>query len=323
MTLLKRPPDGDRQPLLSIAVPAYNRVPLLRRCLDSVLSQANDEIELLISDDSTTDAPGILARDILESSAVRSSYVRNVPSRGMAANWNACIGMSSGRYVLVLHDDDFLYPGAVSRMTNACRHANWTVGLFDVAVVNEQEKRVRPLWPHRTRYLPPATALRRVLSNSSYVRFPGMVIARSAYETLGTFDAGVGPAADLDMWIRLFGRYGLWKFSGLTAGYRVHAGALTSEMWKPEVLSVLDELFSQVMELGILPRAEIERNRAAWFHRFILAGAVRELRHGRRDRARDVMRLFDLPDMRSLQSSVLWRCLRASFSLLLFEAIPS
>ena len=303
-------------PLLTIAVPAYNRVSLLRRCLDSVLSQVTNQVEVLVSDDSTTDAPGEVARDLLRSTRVRSAYSRNRPRRGMAANWNECIRRSSGRYVLVLHDDDFLYPGAISVLIATCGRMDWAVGLFDVRVVDEANKQVRPRWPHRSRYLPPAVALRRILSNSAFVRFPGVVVARSAYETVGLFDTSVGHPADLEMWIRLVRRYGLWRFSGRTAGYRVHPGALTSDMWTPGVLAAVDRLFSQAAESGLLPIAEIEQCRARWFHRFILAGALRELRNGRSGRAREIVRLFDLPDFKHLQRPPFWTCLRAGVALL-------
>lgn len=304
-----------RRPLLTVAVPAYNRVPFLRRCLESVLAQSTDDVEVVVSDDSTSDAPGALAQGLLAESGIRTAYVRNTPGKGMAGNWNACISLSTGHYVLVLHDDDFLYPGAISLMTKRCERSDWNVGLFGVEVVDEQERRARRRRRHRCLYLPPAKAVGRVLSHSSFVRFPGMVVARSAYESVGPFDERLGPAADLEMWIRLFQRYGLWTFDGVTAAYRVHPDALTSEMWQPAVVSEVHELFARAARSGILSPQQIEDHRAAWFHRFILAGAVRELRHGNGDRAREIVGLFDLPQLRNLRRPLGWNCLRTAISL--------
>ena len=307
---------GDSRPLLTIAVPAFNRVTFLRRCLESVLAQATDTIEVLVSDDSTSDAPGELACGLLDASAVRSAYVRNRPSKGMAANWNACIGLARGRHVLVLHDDDFLYPGAVSRIIDECRRSDWHVGLFEVEVVDQHERRVRRRrLGHRRLYLPPAAALSRVLSHSSFVRFPGMVVSRSAYESVGLFNEGIGSPADVEMWTRLVQRHGMWTFPGLTAAYRVHREALTSEMWNPAVVSEVCSVFSEVARSGLLPGERIEGHRATWFHRFILAGALRELRDGNADRAREVLRLFDMPQLQSLQPPFGWTCLRTAVSV--------
>lgn len=304
----------ETRPILTVAVPAYNRGALLRRCLESVLSQATDEIELLVSDDSTEEAPGIIARDLLDRARLRTSYTRNDPSLGMAANWNACIRLATGRYVLLLHDDDFLYPGAVSLITRACRRRDWDVGLFGVEVVNAEERRVRRRRPRRSCYLRPETALRRVLSHSSFIRFPGMVVSRSAYDTVGMFDESIGSPADLAMWIRLFSRYGLHRFSGVTAGYRVHQGSLTSHMWEPHVVSAVNELFTQAIGLGLLGADEIERCRASWFHRFLLAGAVREIRNARPGRARVILQLFDAPELTALGSPPGWAWLRRCVS---------
>ncbi|MDQ3897329.1 MAG: glycosyltransferase [Actinomycetota bacterium] len=310
-------------PLLTIAIPAYNRVGFLRRCLESVVAQASDEVEVLVSDDSTTDGPGALARELLAESGTRSAYLRNVPGKGMAGNWNACIRAATGRYVLVLHDDDFLYPGAVSLMTAECRALDWDVGLFEVDVVDEHDRRVRRRRPpHRRRYLPPAEALGRLLSHSSFVRFPGMVVSRAAYGAVGPFSETIGPTADLEMWTRLFERYGLWTLPGMTAAYRVHPDALTSEMWQPAVVTEVDALFSRVARHGLLSREQIERHRATWFHRFILAGAVRQLRRGTGERAREILRLFDVPQLRSLRRPPAWTCLRTAVSLRLMLPGP-
>ena len=304
-------------PLLTIAVPAYNRVTLLRRCLESVLVQATDDVEVVVSDDSTSDAPGELAQGLLRTSPVRSAYVRNIPSKGMAANWNACVQLATGRYVLLLHDDDFLYPGAISLLRNECGRWDWHVGLFGVQVVDERDRRVRHLGRrgHGRRYLPPADAVSRVLSHSSFIRFPGMVVSRSAYECVGPFDEAVGPVADLHMWTRLLQRYGLWMLPGLTSAYRVHRQALTSSMWQPRVVAEVDSLFSDVAGSGLLSPPQLEAHRASWFHRFLLAGALRELRDGNTTRARDVLCLFDMPQLRSLQRPLGWRCVRSALSL--------
>lgn len=305
----------DGRPLLTIAIPAYDRVALLRRCLESVLAQATDDIEVLVSDDSTTDAPGVMAQALLAMSNVRSAYVRNVPSKGMAANWNACVRWSAGRYVLVLHDDDFLYPGAVSLMAAECRRCDWDVGLFDVDVVDEHDRRIRPRHRHGRRYLPPPAAVSRVLSHSSFVRFPGMVVSRRAYDSVGPFSEAIGPAADLEMWTRLFQNYGVYLLPGRTAAYRVHRQALTSGMWQPGVVTQVDALFSQVAADGLLSHEEVERYRANWFHRFILAGATRQLREGTGERASEILGLFDLPELRSLRRPLAWNCLRRAIVL--------
>jgi hypothetical protein len=45
----------------------------------------------------------------------------------------------------------------------------------------------------------------RVLSRSSFVRFPALVVRRDAYQQAGSFDESVGGFADVDMWRRVFG----------------------------------------------------------------------------------------------------------------------
>jgi hypothetical protein len=57
------------------------------------------------------------------------------------------------------------------------------------------------------------------------------------------------------------------------------------------------------------------RRRATFFHQFILAGAYRRLRVRRRAEARDVLRLFELPEVRNLGASPKWLPVRAAFTV--------
>jgi hypothetical protein len=58
----------------------------------------------------------------------------------------------------------------------------------------------------------------------------------------------------------------------------------------------------------------IRRWQADWYHQFILAGAYRRLRRGHRAEAREVLRLFDLPDVRGVGVSPRWLPVRIAFT---------
>lgn len=91
-------------PLVSICIPTYRQTHLLKQNLDSILRQTYRQLEVLVSDDSPQDEVQELVKEY--AGRLPLSYVRNRPSLGSPANWNAVLSRANGDFVLLLHHDD-------------------------------------------------------------------------------------------------------------------------------------------------------------------------------------------------------------------------
>lgn len=100
--------------LVSVAIPTYNRAGDLERAVASVLAQTHHELELVISDNASSDAtPEVCAR--LAAADERVLVVRQAVNRGPVANFNSVLEQLRGRHVMLLADDDALAPEFVER----------------------------------------------------------------------------------------------------------------------------------------------------------------------------------------------------------------
>ena len=95
------------QPLVSIGLPTYNRVALLERAIDSVLAQTHRDLELIVSDNASTDRTEEVCRD-RASRDPRLRYVRQPVNQGPTANFNAVLDAARGGHFMWLSDDDWL-----------------------------------------------------------------------------------------------------------------------------------------------------------------------------------------------------------------------
>jgi glycosyltransferase involved in cell wall biosynthesis len=297
---------------LSICVPAYNRPDWLRRAIASILvSGITEGIEIIVSDDSTDERCGQVVRGVLGNWPGRWHYEANHPSLGMAQNWNRSIELASGEYALILHDDDFLYPGAVANILTNIDRYDTEVLLFGVQVVDEKERVLKR--QVRSGYLEPREALQAVLSNSSFVRFPAIVVRRERFAEVGFFEPSLGEPTDLDMWVRLSSRYGVMCVPSVTSAYTVHSQALTMGMFSEATVKRLLTIFERVPSL--LSEEELRKCREHFFHQFILAGAFRMVRRGKRREFQEVMGLFELAELRGLRCPAKWLVFRWGFGV--------
>ena len=306
-------------PLLSIAMPTRNRAQLFERALTSLLSgtaTVADLVEVTVSDGSDDDATGQVVERLLADWPGGYRYVHNRPMLPLVDNMNRAAELASGEWVMQLDDDDYLLPGAGSAMVEAIRRAGpeeqalmFSAKIVDADGVARREQRFR-----RERYLEPKAALRRLLRDSSFVREPTMVVRRSALEREGRFDPTVGGVTDTDMWVRLFSRYGVRCLPQLTCAYTIHQGAATTGMWNPGTISALAGVFDRAVAAGVVSERAVRRWQADFFHQFILAGVYRRLRLRRRAEAREVLRLFELPEVRDLGVAPKWLPVRVVFT---------
>lgn len=105
--------------LLSVIIPVYNVVGTLRRCVDSVVSQGVDDMEVILVDDGSTDGSSAICDDYA-SQRIRVVHQANA---GLSEARNVGISMSRGDYLTFVDSDDYLgpdtYPALLERLTTS------------------------------------------------------------------------------------------------------------------------------------------------------------------------------------------------------------
>jgi len=106
--------SGPRlRPLVTIGLPTYQRTAKLRRAIESVLAQDYEPLELIISDNASTDGTRELCEEYVSQHAWMR-YVRRSENVGPTRNFEGLRPLARGDYFLFLGDDDWLDPGYVS-----------------------------------------------------------------------------------------------------------------------------------------------------------------------------------------------------------------
>jgi GT2 family glycosyltransferase len=305
---------------LTICIPTYQRPVFVQRALQSAMAAScawADRVELIVSDNSPELTSG-LCQAALAQWPGRALYLGNVPNIGMIANLNQCIARATGRYLLFLHDDDYLLTGGTESILAATRSAKDRDAalLFGVQVVDGDGRLRRHQFFKQKQYLSPPEAVVRLLSDPSFVRAPALVVRRDVFDAVGTFDQTVGSPTDFDMWLRVFSRFGVRCLPATISAYSVHEAAETTRTFTAETVRTALQIFDRAAAMGILPPRIVRQCEADSFHQFILAGAGRQVAVGDRRGASAIMALFRLPEIRALGLSRRWLAIRVGMHLL-------
>lgn len=97
---------SDSKGKLSIIVPVYNVEPWLNKCIDSLLDETYEDIEIILIDDGSTDKSGeICDKYALQSKKIKVFHNKN---HGLSYSRNFGIKNSTGKYVMFVDSDDYI-----------------------------------------------------------------------------------------------------------------------------------------------------------------------------------------------------------------------
>ena len=92
---------------LSIIIPVFNTEKKLRKCLDSVLQQKDDELEIVVINDGSKDSSDKIIKEYKEKNPQTISYYKK-QNTGVADTRNYGIKKAKGQYIMFLDSDDYI-----------------------------------------------------------------------------------------------------------------------------------------------------------------------------------------------------------------------
>jgi len=186
------PPLGNR---VSVIVPSKNRRRRLARTLATLRAQTIADIEIIVSDDGSTDGTADAIRELGDS---RVRVVRAEESTGVTGARNRGIAVATGDWIAVCDDDDLWPPTKLASQLESMREMGTGWSFVNVALVDDD-----------LTYLGTQTGrsgdLRSVIGYGNVVAggCSTVLAARSWIDTVGVFDPTFQHFADWDMWTRL------------------------------------------------------------------------------------------------------------------------
>ena len=97
------------KPFFSITIPAY-KAKYLAETIDSILSQTDNDFELIIVNDHSPEDLDSIIKQYNDSRIHYYTNTKNCGAINVVDNWNICLNYASGEYIICMGDDDKLLP---------------------------------------------------------------------------------------------------------------------------------------------------------------------------------------------------------------------
>jgi len=212
-------------PKVSVIIPSYNHVQYIRQCVDSVLAQTYQDIEIIVVDDGSTDGTVEILREYDD----RIVLIEQT-NRGTQAARNAAIRASSGEFIALLDSDDEWLPGKLQRqMPVLVEHPEIGMAYGQAYTIDEQGVRLNS---GRAFGAPVSESAFEDILVLNPVPALTAVVRRSCLNDVGLFDESFIGAADWDLWLRIAHRWSIVCVEEPLALYRVHDSNTTKLLYK-------------------------------------------------------------------------------------------
>ncbi len=216
------------RPRWSVMVPTYHCAAYLEQTLTSVLVQdpGPEHMEIVVVDDhSVLDDPERVVRDV---GGGRVRFVRQERNVGHVRTFNAALSLARGKWVHLLHGDDWVEPGfyaAADRALQARPDLAAFVCRYKAYVERTGQTIFGPLLQDSAGELP---AWLELLGREQRIQAPSTAVRRWVYEEVGGFDLGIaGYGEDWEMWLRVAAAGPVWWEPAPLGVYRVREGSLS------------------------------------------------------------------------------------------------
>jgi glycosyltransferase involved in cell wall biosynthesis len=219
-------------PKVSVVVPIYNQAPFIRETVESVLDQDYANVELVLSDDGSSDGTTDILREYAERDSERVKIVASERNTGIAGAFNRALQARTGEYVAWLGGDDVMLPGKLSRQVSILQARRDVIGCCHDAEVFDSASgrsygRFTEVYNGRRGVRDGGVEL---LLDPSYMMLPSTMMVRSSAMGDLRFDQRIRVSNDWLFDIELFRRGPIVGLDDVLARYRRHRHNATSQM---------------------------------------------------------------------------------------------
>lgn len=229
-------------PLVSVCIPTRNGAKYIEEALTCVIQQDYRPLELIISDDESTDGTVQIILNTIKNWNITVNVYHHTPSI-IGANWNNCVKMAKGKYIKFLFQDDLIYSNCISEMV-ALSEKDDRIGLTFCNRDIISDLKDKADWLNRYENLSikweelkSIQEGKSLLKQRNFLKTPRnkigeptvVMLKRQCFEEVGFFSEELKQTLDYEYWYRMLPKYKIGFIDEKLAAFRLHDNQATQQ----------------------------------------------------------------------------------------------
>ena len=213
-------------PLVSVIMNVRNGEAFLREALNSVLSQAVTDWELIVWDDCSTDNS---AQIIAEYTDPRVRYFLSPEDTPLGKARDAAVRQATGTWLAFLDQDDVWLPYKLeTQLALAAEGVGMIYGR--TVMFNSHHGKLRDYdYAHEFTDLPEGDIFAQLFTDACFIAMSSAMLLRSAVEEIGGIPATIAVAPDYYLYAAIASRYRVRAVQEVVCLYRLHPGSMSQK----------------------------------------------------------------------------------------------
>lgn len=229
----------NKNPLISIIIPAYNHEKYVEQCLNSVLEEDYPNKEIIIINDGSKDSTEEVIKSWIKLHGNDIPIIfKSRENKGITKTLNELLDLASGEYIVLLASDDCLANNGIRKRYEYLKHHPDKMAVFgDFTVINENNKILFNsgiedfLKKDKSKLLTDKNLREQIILNWPIVSGSVVLVKKEIFDVIGKYDESL-MADDWDVYLRMVSKNLFVYFEGIVDYYRWHGNNTCSNKYE-------------------------------------------------------------------------------------------
>jgi glycosyltransferase involved in cell wall biosynthesis len=220
---------------VSVLIPSYNQEEIIEQTLLSSLEQNYDNLEVVVTDDASTDSTPKILKSLESRYPGRLRIILNSGNVGVTRNHTRGLLACEGDFIAFLDGDDLFLPGKIRRQVEfLATHEDCAICCHDVDVFDSESGKTLYLWSERFGFH--QGGMKALIRYGNFLPSVSVMVRKRFLPVYG-YDERVRIGSDWLLWVETLAKSKgkIYQLNDVLARYRRHSENLTNTWsWKFE-----------------------------------------------------------------------------------------
>jgi glycosyltransferase involved in cell wall biosynthesis len=261
--------EKNEKALVSIICICWNHENYIEQCLNSLLAQTYQNIEIIFIDNHSSDQSYEKANKMLSASEIPFSINKRTSNFGISNNINFALNLCKGKYIMSISTDDWLTADSIAKKVYYLEeNPQFAMVSSNGYIYNQNINETVPYIEKRAK----TGYLFNDLLKENFIFAIGVLIKLSVIKEVGLYDESC-PIEDWSLWIKISKNHQIGFIPDQLAYYRKHGNNFSGNFKKMKASEIM-----LLNNYSSYPEAELgKKNARKRFYRYTILGYLSKI----------------------------------------------